>query len=321
MSISRIRCPLDGLRASTYDRPGTAPLRSHPGDHQRGSSQYRSRARIGRRAARIRGPPRGIESTDEPAGGRHRAALGLGGLRAPVRDAPARLGPAMAAAGGPAGRSARSSELSATQAGWLSTVLLLGFTVAAPPIGYAADRLRRSRLLALGFALGSLATVGTGLARTYEQLQAARVLVGVGGAAFMVIALTLLMDLFPRADAGPGAGGLLPGDAAGRGPGHGPGRGVRQGRLADGVPRGRGAGAAAGLAGPRGPRARARMERGRRYPPGSGSTSTSGPAARITSISWSIPPTRIRSSAWRSRRSRSPGWSTGCPRSSPRPRG
>ncbi len=89
-------------------------------------------------------------------------------------------------------------RLSETQAGWLSTMLLLGFTVAAPPIGYVADRLRRSRLLAVGFALGSLATVGTGLARTYEQLQAARVLVGVGGAAFMVIALTILMDVFPR---------------------------------------------------------------------------------------------------------------------------
>jgi MFS family permease len=89
-------------------------------------------------------------------------------------------------------------QLSEAQAGWLSTMLLLGFTVAAPPIGYVADRLRRSRLLALGFALGSLATVGTGLARTYDQLQAARVLVGVGGAAFMVIALTILMDLFPR---------------------------------------------------------------------------------------------------------------------------
>ena len=46
--------------------------------------------------------------------------------------------------------------------------------------------------------LGSLATVGTGLARSYDQIQSARVLVGVGGAAFMVIALTILMDLFPR---------------------------------------------------------------------------------------------------------------------------
>src|SRR5439155_21454648 len=38
-------------------------------------------------------------------------------------------------------------QLSETQAGWLSTVLLLGFTAGGPPIGYLADRLRRPRLL------------------------------------------------------------------------------------------------------------------------------------------------------------------------------
>jgi MFS family permease len=89
-------------------------------------------------------------------------------------------------------------QLSEGQAGWLATVLLLGFAAGAPPIGYLADRVRRPRLLALGFALGSLATVGSGLARTYDQLQAARVLVGIGGAAFLCTALAILMDLFPR---------------------------------------------------------------------------------------------------------------------------
>jgi MFS family permease len=53
-------------------------------------------------------------------------------------------------------------------------------------------------LLALGFALWSLATVSTGLGRTDGQLQLARVLVGVGGAISTVIALPMIMDLFPR---------------------------------------------------------------------------------------------------------------------------
>src|SRR5262245_58732358 len=88
--------------------------------------------------------------------------------------------------------------LSEAQAGWLSTVMLLGFAAAGPPIGYLADRMRRPRLLAIGFALASLATVGTGLAGTYDQLQVARALVGVGGAAFLATALTILMDVFPR---------------------------------------------------------------------------------------------------------------------------
>ena len=90
-------------------------------------------------------------------------------------------------------------NLSVSEAGWLSTVLLLGLAATSPPIGYLADRLRRPRLLAMGFAVWSMATVATGLARSYEQIQLARALVGIGSATFEVVALTVLMDLFPRA--------------------------------------------------------------------------------------------------------------------------
>jgi predicted MFS family arabinose efflux permease len=89
-------------------------------------------------------------------------------------------------------------KISEAQAGWLSTVLLLGLAAASLPVGYLADRLRRPRLLALGFAVWSMATVATGLARSYDQIQAARALVGIGGATFEVVALTILMDAFPR---------------------------------------------------------------------------------------------------------------------------
>jgi MFS family permease len=85
----------------------------------------------------------------------------------------------------------------------------LGFAAGGPPIGYLADRLRRPRVLAVGFAVGSLATVGSGLARTYDQFQAARALVGVGGAAFLCIALAILMDLFPRGVRGRVLAGFL----------------------------------------------------------------------------------------------------------------
>jgi MFS family permease len=93
-----------------------------------------------------------------------------------------------------------SKELNLTdvQGGWLATLLLLTYAIWSPIIGYFADRLRRPRLLALGIAVWSLATVGTGLARSYDQLQLVRILVGVGGSTFGVVALTLLMDLFPR---------------------------------------------------------------------------------------------------------------------------
>ena len=155
-------------------------------------------------------------------------------------------------------------------------MLLLGFAVAGPPIGYVADRLRRPRLLALGFALGSLATVVTGLARTYDQLLGARVLVGVGSAAFMVIALTLLMDLFPSRVRGRVLAGFFLAMPLGAALELGSGRGLRQ--LADGVPRGRRAGAAAG---PRWPsRCPSRSADGARAStsPGCGSTSRSGPS-------------------------------------------
>jgi MFS transporter, Spinster family, sphingosine-1-phosphate transporter len=89
-------------------------------------------------------------------------------------------------------------ELSEGQAGWLATLLLLSLAISSPPIGYVVDRFTRPRLLALGFALWSLATVSTGLARTNDQMQLARALVGVGGAISSVVGLTLLMDLFPR---------------------------------------------------------------------------------------------------------------------------
>jgi predicted MFS family arabinose efflux permease len=89
-------------------------------------------------------------------------------------------------------------NLSEVQTGWLSTVLLVGLAGASLPIGYLADRLRRPRLLGLGFAVWSIATIVTGLARSYDQIQIARLLVGVGSATFEVVALTILMDLFPR---------------------------------------------------------------------------------------------------------------------------
>jgi MFS family permease len=89
-------------------------------------------------------------------------------------------------------------SLSDIQGGWLATLLLFSYAIWSPIVGYFADRLGRPRLLAVGIAVWSLACVGTGLARSYNQLQLVRILVGIGGSTFGVVALTLLMDLFPR---------------------------------------------------------------------------------------------------------------------------
>jgi predicted MFS family arabinose efflux permease len=100
-------------------------------------------------------------------------------------------------------------EIAEVEAGWLSTVLLLAFAITCLVVGYFVDRMRRPRLLAVGFAIWSLATVATGLASSYEQLEVARSLVGIGSATSMVVAFTLLMDLFPPAARGRALSGLL----------------------------------------------------------------------------------------------------------------
>ena len=89
-------------------------------------------------------------------------------------------------------------HLSNAQAGWLATLFLISYSLISPFMGYAGDRTRRTWLLGLGVGVWSLATVGTGLARTYGHLQWARAFLGIGEATYGVIAPTILMDLFAR---------------------------------------------------------------------------------------------------------------------------
>ncbi len=93
-------------------------------------------------------------------------------------------------------RIARELALPPDEASWLVTASLLGYAIAAVMIGWFVDRLHRPRLLAAGFAVWALATAGVGLASSYQGLEAARFLTGVGGACFTVAALTMLMDAF-----------------------------------------------------------------------------------------------------------------------------
>jgi MFS transporter, Spinster family, sphingosine-1-phosphate transporter len=89
-------------------------------------------------------------------------------------------------------------DLSNAQAGWLATLFLISYSLISPVMGYAGDRTRRTWLLGLGVGVWSLATVGTGLARTYGHLQWARAFLGIGEATYGVIAPTILMDLYSR---------------------------------------------------------------------------------------------------------------------------
>jgi MFS family permease len=84
------------------------------------------------------------------------------------------------------------------QSSLLFTLFLISYTLISPIMGWAGDRTRRTWLLGAGVGVWSLATVGTGLARSFGHLVLARSLLGIGEATYGVLAPALLMDLYPR---------------------------------------------------------------------------------------------------------------------------
>jgi MFS family permease len=65
------------------------------------------------------------------------------------------------------------------------------------PLGWLADRVNRTRLVAGGVALWSLATAACGLSGSFWQLFASRMAVGVGEATLSPAAMSLIGDSFP----------------------------------------------------------------------------------------------------------------------------
>jgi MFS family permease len=66
------------------------------------------------------------------------------------------------------------------------------------PIGWMADRVKRTRLVAAGVAFWSLATALTGFAASFWHLFAARMAVGIGEAVLSPSAMSLVSDSFPE---------------------------------------------------------------------------------------------------------------------------
>ena len=87
--------------------------------------------------------------------------------------------------------------LSDANLGSLMSGFLVVYTATAPIFGALGDRRSRPRLIAFGVACWSLATALSGFAGSYFALFAARASVGVGEAAYVTIAPTLLSDYFP----------------------------------------------------------------------------------------------------------------------------
>ncbi|HEX3836265.1 MAG TPA: MFS transporter [Steroidobacteraceae bacterium] len=83
------------------------------------------------------------------------------------------------------------------QLGFLAPGFVVVYMLAAPAFGYLGDRRSRTRPIAIGVALWSLATMWSGLSRTYWELFASRAAVGIGEAAYATISPALLADYYP----------------------------------------------------------------------------------------------------------------------------
>ena len=88
--------------------------------------------------------------------------------------------------------------ISDTEIGVLVSAFTVALAVAAMPIGYCIDRWRRRTILGLGLTVWSLATLVTGLTRTFPQMLAIRAVLGIGEATANPVSVSLIGDYFPR---------------------------------------------------------------------------------------------------------------------------
>lgn len=95
-------------------------------------------------------------------------------------------------------------DLGATQSqlAWSVNAYTLVFAGLLFTFGVLGDRLGRRRMLVLGLVLFGLASVASAYAPSPEHLIAARILMGVGGAAVMPATLAIITHVFPPAERG-----------------------------------------------------------------------------------------------------------------------
>jgi len=87
--------------------------------------------------------------------------------------------------------------LSDSQLGGLGGIVALMVGLLTFPLSLLADRWGRVRSLALMAVLWSLATLACGLAQNYQQMFAARFLVGIGEAAYGSVGIAVVLSVFP----------------------------------------------------------------------------------------------------------------------------
>ena len=90
-------------------------------------------------------------------------------------------------------------QLSDTQAGWLlGPAFVLFYAAFGVPLSRYIDRLNRTKIIAAGIFIWSMATAACGLAASFMQLFIARVFVGAGEAVNGPAAYSIIADCFSR---------------------------------------------------------------------------------------------------------------------------
>ncbi len=94
----------------------------------------------------------------------------------------------------------KEPELALTdaRAGLLMTGFVIVYMATSPVFGALGDKRGRPKLIALGVAIWSVATMLGGLAHSFAALFSARAAVGIGEAAYATIAPALLADYYPK---------------------------------------------------------------------------------------------------------------------------
>ncbi len=87
-------------------------------------------------------------------------------------------------------------DLSSVKLATLQAVLQIVLALASIPFGLLADRWSRTKIIAAGVTIWSVATFLTGLSNTFALLLAARALVGVGEAAYAPAAQSMISGAF-----------------------------------------------------------------------------------------------------------------------------
>jgi len=89
--------------------------------------------------------------------------------------------------------------LSDTQIGLLlGPAFAIFYATMGLPLGWLADRKRRTWIVAAGVALWSIATAASGMAKNFTHLFIARMSVGVGEATLSPCAMSMISDSFPK---------------------------------------------------------------------------------------------------------------------------